>query len=129
MIGGNVKQFTGVVSDGAGQCSQRLTKDRYGKGLKEELDYQPYPGSLNVRLSYNHNLINEQVAWVGEYKNTKADYQFWRAWIGDRVCHAMVPGNRGWRNVIEVVASSKLRDTLKVKNGDIVNVDVEIRGG
>lgn len=125
-VPGTVRQVTGWAFTGGGWCSKKLPP--FSRGLDQRLGYQPYPGSLNLRVAEPFALGPPAVNWVGKRGSRTRDYQFWRAWTGDLACHAMVPGTRGHGpDCIEMTAPVRLRDHLRIKDGDAVTVDVEPR--
>jgi hypothetical protein len=120
-VPGTVRTLTGQAFTGSGSCSRNMP--RYDHGLGAELGYEPFPGSLNLRLAQRHKLGNPFLEWVGDRQR---DRQFWRAWIGDLACHAHVPGKRNHGpDVLELVAPVRLRDRLVIADGDDVTFDVE----
>lgn len=133
-VPGGLSTFYGQVVDGKGACSQRLTSNRYGRGISKVLGFQPYPGSLNIEcpeLDTHHILaFNPKSAydWTGEYGEDTARYLFWDAWVLSKgvsvPCKAMIPERRGNRAQWELVSEHWLRDLMELNNGDNVRVDV-----
>lgn len=131
-VPGGLSTFYGHVVDGKGACSQRLTPDRYGRGIDKVLGFQPYPGSLNVECPGldTHRFLSEIPAydWTGEVWGAHARYVFWDAWVWSRgvsvPCKAMIPERRGNRRHWELVSEHRLRDLLKLNNGDSLRMDV-----
>ncbi len=118
---GTLRTFTGRVFTGSGWCSRLMPK--YDQGLDKHLGYQPYPGSLNIRLTEQHDLTNPLIDWRPAPRH---DRQFWRAWIGDIPCHAHVPGTRAHGpDCLELMAPMRLREALELSDGDEVTFDVE----
>lgn len=122
LIPGTVRTYAGQAFTGSGWCHRNMP--RYDRGLGAQLGYEPFPGSLNVRLDQDHELGKPWLDWQGAKKR---DRQFWRAWIGDLYCHAHVPGRRNHGpDVLELVAAVKLRGLLGLADGDLVSFDVEV---
>lgn len=123
---GSLKTYSGAVFSGSGSCSRKLTPSLHARGLDRELGYQPYPGSLNLRLAVEPELGSPWLDWPGIVNGRKRPYQFWPAWLEDgSPVHAMVPGPRGWGpNHVELVAPVRLRDALGIEDGDTLTVDV-----
>jgi hypothetical protein len=121
-VPGTVRTLTGVAFTGSGWCSRLMP--RYDAGLGEKLGYEPFPGSLNVRLAGPHALGKPWLDWRPAKRH---DRQLWRAWVGDLACHAHVPGTRNHGpDTLELVAPVKLRDRLGIADGDTVTFDVEV---
>jgi len=121
-VPGTVSTLTGTAFTGSGWCSRNML--RYDVGLGEKLGYEPFPGSLNVRLPEAHKLGRPWLDWRPAKHH---DRQFWRAWIGDLACHVHVPGTRNHGpDALELVAPVNLRDCFGIKDGDPVTFDVEV---
>jgi len=119
---GTVCTLAGRAFTGSGSCSRNMP--RFDKGLGKRLGYEPFPGSLNVRLPEPHKLGAPALDWTGE-KNR--DRQFWRAWVAGIACHAHVPGKRSHGpDALELVAPMKLRDRLGLADGATITFDVEV---
>ncbi len=127
LVPGSVRTYEGMAFTGSGWCHRNMSL--YDQALGAKLGYEPFPGSLNVRLSEKYVLGKPWLDWEGSKRGgKKLDRQFWRAWIGDLYCHAHVPGRRNHGpNVIELVAPVKLRDRFAISDGDTVTFDVEVR--
>ena len=122
LVPGTVRTLTGQAFTGSGSCSRNMP--RYDRGLGAKLGYEPFPGSLNLRMPAPHALGRPALAWVGAKQR---DRQFWRAWVEDLPCHAHVPGRRNHGpDVLELVAPVCLRERLRLKDGDQVTFDVEV---
>lgn len=122
---GTLTTLTGVVFAGSGTCSRKLRPELHARGLDRQLGYQPYPGSLNLRCPAPVNLGTPAVNWPGTVGGRKRPYWFWPAWAGDMPLHAMLPASRGHGpNHVELVAPTRLRDTLVLTDGDQVTVEV-----
>jgi riboflavin kinase len=125
LVPGTVRRMTGTVFAGSGHCSRRLPL--FSQGLDRALGYQPFMGSLNLCLADDADLGVPHINWVARHGNQVRDYQFWRAWIDELTCHAMVPGKRNHGpDVIEMVAPFRLRDHMGLVDGSKVAVDVEL---
>lgn len=122
---GTVTTLTGTVFAGSGTCSRKLRPDLHARGLDKRLGYQPYPGSLNLRCDGPVDLGTPVVHWPGTVNGRQRPYWFWPAWISDLPLHAMDPAGRGHGpNHVELVAPTRLRDTLGLADGDRVTVEV-----
>lgn len=125
-IDGTVITLTGVVFAGSGTCSRKLRPDLHARGLDRLLGYQPYLGSLNLRCDAPVNLGAPVVNWPGSVNGRDRPYWFWPAWLDDLPLHAMIPASRGHGpNHVELVAPTRLRDTLRLTDGDRVTVEVQ----
>jgi len=124
--GGSVK-LTGTVFGGSGTCSRKLTPTLHGRGLYRQLGYQPFPGSLNLRLERPVDLGPPVVNWPGLVRGRSRPYWFWPASATGVPCHAMDPAGRGHGpDSLEVVAPVKLRDALGLADGDFLTLEVDL---
>jgi hypothetical protein len=125
LVPGRVRTHVGVVFTGSGANSRWM--HRYGNRLPEQLGYEPYWGSLNIRLPEVPDLGPPAIDYLGRRGERTRDYQFWRAWIRDVPCHVMVPGNRSHGpDCLEIVAPIRLRDRYDLADGQTLPVDVEV---
>lgn len=120
---------TGVVFSGSG--NNGLHTKRFTDELTAVLGYTPYPGSLNLRTSRAFRLG----AYAAEYVDAKrgrggrrgGDYQLWHAQVDgfNGPVHVMRPGARSHgRTAIELWAPVRLKDALKVDDGDNVRLRI-----
>jgi riboflavin kinase, archaea type len=125
--------FAGTVTSGLGEGRYYLSQPGYVVQFSERLGYSPYPGTLNVRLS---GAALRRVAVVADWKGIRIDgFQAsgrtfggatcFVARTGGRACHLIRPDRSHYQDVVEFVASVRLRDALSLKDDDRVEIDVE----
>ncbi len=125
--------FSGTVTSGLGEGRYYLSQPGYVVQFTERLGYTPYPGTLNVRLAGDSL---RKAAGVSEWSGIRIDgFQAsgrtfggatcFVARMNGRACHLIHPDRSHYQDVVEFVASTRLRDTLHLKDGDPVDVDVE----
>ena len=127
--------LTGIVETGNGNHSRFAPK--FAKRLGKILGYQPFPGSLNVRVTSDVNVVARLGTPAAQYVDRRSvwggkhacDYQYWPARLvtasGAVQGHAMRPGKRGHGpDSIEFLAAVKLRDALTLADGDAVTLEV-----
>jgi riboflavin kinase len=126
LVPGTLERIEGTVFSGSGTCGRKLTPALHGRGLDRELGYQPFPGSLNLRLDVDNDALGDpHIDWPGTVNGKKRPYWFWPAWVDGLACHAMIPATRGHGpNHVELVAPVRLRDQLDLNDGDTLMVDV-----
>lgn len=119
----------GVATSGSGQNGNHAL--RFRKDVTDLLGYEPFPGSLNVKLPRAFRLGAYALQYVdrrrGKGGRRGGDYQLWHAKVEgyDGPAHVMRPGIRGHgRDVLEVWAPERLRDVLGVEDGDPVALRV-----
>jgi riboflavin kinase len=131
----NIIEFTGEVFSGIGEGSYYVTIEGYKKQFREKLGFDPFPGTLNIRLTstlerrqrreleyYNGILIE---GFYDEYR-TYGGAKCFPAFLNDTVEGAVVLTKRTLYDdsVLEFIAPINLRKRLNLKDGDKVRLKV-----
>jgi riboflavin kinase len=133
----NVIEFTGTVFSGLGEGSYYVTIEGYRQQFIKKLGFDPYPGTLNVRLTsavekcqrkdleYYSGILIE--GFNDEYR-TYGGAKCFPAIINDTVEGAIVLTKRSLydESVLEVIAPVNLRNRLNLKDGDKIRLKVYI---
>ena len=124
----------GTVFTGIGEGAYYITKDGYRKQFIEKLGYDPYPGTLNIKLTtdYDMKARTELEAYpaieIQGFKNEDRTY-------GPVKCYAAVINNKAKcailfamrthydASVVEIIAPNFLRQQLKLKDGQKVKIE------
>ena len=125
--------FSGEVTSGLGEGRYYLSQPGYVVQFNERLGYTPYPGTLNVRLG---GRALRKVGLLGTYSGIRIDgFQAsgrtfggatcFPARMNGHACHLIHPDRSHHKDVVEFVAPDCLRETLPVRDHDVVEVDVE----
>jgi riboflavin kinase, archaea type len=125
--------ISGTVASGLGEGRYYLSQPGYVVQFTERLGYTPYPGTLNVRVG---GAALRKVETVSSWSGTRIDgFQTsgrtfggatcFAAKMNGRACHLIHPDRSHYRDVVEFVAPVRLRDSLHLKDGDRVEVDLE----
>lgn len=125
----------GRVFSGLGEGAYYVSRKSYRKQFIEKLGFDPYPGTLNLRITDGRNsrLIMELDAYPGieirGFKNRSRTYgpvKCFHAVIDGKEQGAVIFALRSHygRNVLEVIAPVNLRRRLKLKDGDKVRVEI-----
>lgn len=125
----------GVLFTGLGEGSYYISKERYRKQFIEKLGFDPYPGTLNLKLTtdYDVKTRSELEAYpaieVEGFKNedrTFGPVKCYPVIIENEVKGALIEALRSHydASVIEVIAPVFLRKHLKLKDGHKVKVEV-----
>jgi hypothetical protein len=126
-IQGHPAPVTGIVFSGSGNNARSLRKYADDR-LSAQLGYEPYPGSLNLRVDAL-DLGEPHVRWERKIGRNRRAYDAWRAWYGDVAGHVMIPtAKKQHQGTLEGWAPVNLRERLGVADGDQVTVEVEISG-
>jgi riboflavin kinase len=99
--------------------------------LKEKVEFTPYPGTLNIKLS-GESVVNRQLL-----KGTDASRIcpakgycsgiVYKAFLGTLKCAVVIPEVDGYpEDVLEIIAAVNLRKALEVKDGDEITVTVDL---
>jgi len=131
-------RLRGVVVPGLGEGVFYMSIPKYLEAFKEILGYEPYAGTLNLKLD------GESVEARRKLRTSRAGYRIegfslnGREYCGVTVYKAIITGNgisvsgavldidktKHGDEILEVVAPMKLRDALKLRDGDCVEVTV-----
>lgn len=125
--------LTGTVINGLGEGRYYMSLEPYRKQFLNHLGFEPYPGTLNIRLVGASLPIRKKIEtmnWIPIHGfsadgRTFGDARCLSCRINDIPCGIVVPGRSHYpEDVIEVIAEVGLRDVLGVKDNDQVNVEV-----
>lgn len=125
----------GVVFTGMGEGAYYVTREHYRKQFMEKLGFDPYPGTLNLRLTtdYDVKTCSELDAYpaveIEGFKSedrTFGSVKCYPAVIENKAKGAIVSALRRHydASVIEVIAPVFLRKHLEIKDGHKVKVEV-----
>lgn len=127
----------GVVFTGLGEGAYYVTRDGYRKQFIEKLGFDPYPGTLNLKLTteYDMKTRSELEAYpsieIEGFKSetrTFGSVKCYPVIINNKVKGAVILAMRSHYNasVLEIIAPNFLRSQLKLKDGNKVKVEVLI---
>jgi len=128
----------GIVFSGLGEGAYYITREPYRKQFINKLGFDPYPGTLNLKISdeYDAKMRVELETYPGieieGFKNENRTYgpvKCFPVLINNEIKGAIVLALRTHYNssVIELIAPVYLRDRLKLKDGNKVKVEVFLR--
>ena len=128
----NAAVFTGL-SEG----SYYMSLEGYRTQFRSKLGFDPFPGTLNLRLtkeSMAERLELEKYPFVGidgfaDKDRTYGGARCYPVLIEEKIHAAIVMPIRAHygEDVIEIIAANNLRRQLRVKDGDVVKVQVPSR--
>ncbi len=124
----------GVVTSGLGEGKYYVTQKGYMKQFKDRLWFEPYQGTLNIKISGSElnklQLIRslDGIAIIGfeDAGRTFGNGKCFLCDIQGIECAIMQPNRSHYENVIEIISKFYLRDRLKLKDGDVVEVRVAL---
>ncbi|MGQ9538409.1 MAG: DUF120 domain-containing protein [Candidatus Bathycorpusculaceae bacterium] len=125
----------GVVFTGLGEGAYYVTRDPYRRQFMEKLGFDPYPGTLNLKLvtDYDIKTRSELEAYpaieIEGFKNENRTFgpvKCYPAIIENKAKGALVSALRSHydSSVIELIAPICLRKNLALKDGHKVKVEV-----
>lgn len=125
----------GTVFTGLGEGAYYITKEHYRKQFTEKLGFEPYPGTLNLKLSTDYDIKTRieldafPAVEVEGFKNENRTFgvvKCYPALIGNKVKGALITALRSHydASVLEIIAPVCLRKHLNLKDGHKVKVEV-----
>lgn len=128
---GGMKILSGKVIRGLGEGQYYISLDGYRIQFLEKLGFDPYPGTLNVKLDANsidmRKKINESIKIMGftDQNRTFGKGSCFRVRISDIEGAVITPERTHYpEDIIEIIAPVNLRDHLNLKDGYNVKVEV-----
>ena len=127
----------GTLFSGLGEGAYYVTKEGYRKQFIEKLGFDPYPGTLNLKLTTEYDLksMSELESYpaveLEGFKNETRTYgpvKCYPAIINNKVKGAVLFALRSHydSSVLEIISSMYLRSCLKLKDGNKVKVEILI---
>ncbi|MDO9538175.1 MAG: DUF120 domain-containing protein [Thermoplasmata archaeon] len=125
--------LNGVVASGLGEGQYYLNKPGYRNQISEKLGFIPFDGTLNLKVTESEmsKLSMLQPSQRIQIESFKADGRtFGEAEcipvkINEIICAIILPKRSHHSEVLEIISASQLRQTLELKDGDVVSVVVE----
>ncbi len=127
----------GTVFTGLGEGAYYIGKEHYLKQFLEKLGFEPYPGTLNLKLSGDYDvkaraeLESYPAVEIEGFKNEDRTFGLVKCYpvlIGNKVRGALVTALRSHydASVLEIIAPVCLRKHLNLKDGNKVKVEVTV---
>jgi riboflavin kinase len=129
-----VLELMGKVVSGVGEGRYYVGQKGYRQQFKKELGFDPYPGTLDVKLDKASlelratlmELPGRQIGGFSVPKRTFGPVKFFPALLKGTKVALILPSRSHYSDVIELIAPKNLRRTLKLADGDNVKVEVMI---
>ncbi|MBI4392820.1 MAG: DUF120 domain-containing protein [Euryarchaeota archaeon] len=126
--------FKGRVTTGLGEGQYYMSRKGYIDAFERLVGFTPFPGTLNLTVDFPEN---EKLAELGESESlligeftaegrTFGAVKVYRASISAVDCAVIMPVRSHHANTIEVVAPVKLREKLDLKDGEMIDVAVQV---
>ena len=123
----------GKVFSGMGEGRYYVSLEGYRRQFVEKLGFDPYPGTLNLKipkeqLYFRRRLDEEEGILIEGFSTpdrTFGEVKAFKCRVGGIDGAIVMPKRTHYpEDVLEVIAPVKLRDALKLKDGDYVEVEV-----
>ncbi len=125
----------GSVFTGLGEGAYYISKPDYKKQILEKLGFEPYPGTLNIKLLSDYDIKTRRdleaypAVEVRGFQNADRTFglvKCYPAIIGGKVKGALVTALRSHydASVLEIIAPVCLRKQLGLKDGTKVKVEI-----
>lgn len=127
----------GTLFTGLGEGAYYVTKEGYRKQFMEKLGFDPYPGTLNLKLTSEYDIksLSELETYPAvtlegfeDESRTYGAVRCYPAIINNKEKGAVINALRTHygESVIEIVSPTYLRSRLKLKDGNKVKVEILI---
>lgn len=129
--------FEGNVVSGMGEGAYYMSLDGYKKQFLEKLGYEPYPGTLNIRLSdpvymtARRELGRHPSIFIDGFSDGTRTYGWvkcYRASVNsvDNAAVLVLERTHYDDSMLEVIAPMSIKEAAGIKNGDRVKVQVKV---
>jgi len=129
-----VLKLSGQVVSGVGEGSYYIGQEEYRKQFKRELGFDPYPGTLDLKLDEASlelratllELPSKQIEGFSTSERTFGPVRYFPATLRGTKTVVVLPSRSHYSDVIELIAPKNLRKSLKLADGDAVKLEVII---
>jgi riboflavin kinase len=126
--------ITGEVFTGLGEGAYYVSLNGYRAQIIERLGFDPYPGTLNLKLTdpsdiYFRDVLSHRagilIKGFSDGKRTYGSVKAFKAKVrGIDAAVLLIERTHYGRDILEVIAPVNLRQALNLKDGDRVSVEV-----
>ncbi|MEM3445936.1 MAG: DUF120 domain-containing protein [Candidatus Korarchaeum sp.] len=132
-LGWGDRVVIGEVFSGMGEGAYYMSRSGYIEGFIRIIGYKPFPGTLNLKLSYEdavkvsewrRKVVPYSIPGFSEGGRTFGDVEVYPVVINGEVeALSVFPKRRHYgQDVLELVHEENLREKLKLRDGDMVAV-------
>jgi len=124
--------ISGKVFSGLGEGKYYISQENYKNGLKSILGFEPFLGTLNIRISKKELYKMEIIRLKGRKyipPFEKDGRVFGKVYVynaelkGEKI-GTIIPERTHYTDVLEIVAKDNLRQKFNLKDGDVLEVTV-----
>jgi riboflavin kinase, archaea type len=123
-------EIKGIIVSGMGKGTYFMSQDIYKKKFEEKLNFTPFVGTLNIGIDVNEIRLIKSIP-QGKFDVIKGEGKFGdvklvKAILNDEVEGAIVfpVKTKHPEDVLEFISAKKLRESLKLEDGDIVTLKI-----
>ncbi len=124
--------ISGSVTTGLGEGQYYVQQKEYKKQFEEKLWFQPFEGTLNIRLGpaemYKLNILEDSEGILIRGFESKGrsfgDVKCFSAKLRDVECAVIMPVRSHHSDVLEVISKHHLRSRFGLEDGNIVELTV-----
>jgi len=127
--------ISGAVTTGFGEGGYYINRKGYKRQFAEKLGFEPFEGTLNLKLSPKEVSTIEllrhargiEIEGFKEGGRTFGPVKCYKANIGNLECAVVIPKRSHYKEVLEVICKVHIRRTLSLKDGDSVELSVDLK--
>ncbi|HVP23061.1 MAG TPA: DUF120 domain-containing protein [Conexivisphaerales archaeon] len=133
----DIYEFHGELFTGLGEGAYYVSMGGYTRQFKEKLGYEPFPGTLNLRLDSRTDRVQLEQLRAKQGILIEGFKDGTRTYGALRVYPALIEDERGGilaidrshydASVLELIAPKNLRDALGIRDGARVSVKAFVR--
>ncbi|HOT07867.1 MAG: Riboflavin kinase [Methanosaeta sp. PtaB.Bin039] len=120
------RKIRGRLVSGLGEGQYYISHDGYRSQFREVLGFDPYPGTMNLKLSQPFVLgqgESQKIRGFSDHSRTYGGCLCIAARVGEIECAVVRPERSAYpADLMELIAPVNLRETLRLSDGDVVEV-------
>ena len=133
----HVIDFEGHIITGMGEGAYYMSLDGYKKQFKEKLGYEPYPGTLNIKLNSSlyveakKEMLKYPSIYIEGFSDQSRTYGWvkcYPAYINDSMninsSILILERTHYDDSIIEIIAPFSIKEQFSLKNGDYIKLKV-----
>lgn len=136
--GEQLLEIRGVLFAGLGEAAYYVSMAGYRRQFVSKLGFRPFPGTLNLRLNttidrkLKKDLASTKGIHIEGFKDGKRTYggaECFRALLNEKMhCAVLVLERTIYDDsVLEIISPQNIRKSLRMKNGDSVDVKISLK--
>lgn len=139
---GGVITFEGHVVSGMGEGAYYMSLEGYRKQFREKLGYEPFPGTLNIKLSdpismhSRRDLITHPSIFIEGFSDKLRTYGWVRCYpaeindgLVENAALLILERTHYDDSTIEIIAPISIKEYANIKNGDRISISARISKG